>query len=144
MIRAMDHSDWLERIAPAEAANAIAKRSGLSPRTVAHQVKQGYFPAENVIAIAIAYGANPVGALVDTGYLAAEYAKQVDPMTALREVSDEQIADEVLRRMTAGSHPAFETPIDEYISDSDRHLRSVADNSPREDGHGGDESAWDA
>lgn len=114
----MDHSQWIETATAGDSGNLIAKRSGVAARTIAHQIKQGHLSAENVIAVAVAYGQHPVGALVATGYLSEEFAREIDPITALHEVSDEQIADEVLRRMKiGGDHTAFETPIDEMVGD---------------------------
>ncbi|MBW0294018.1 hypothetical protein ATN37_25490 [Rhodococcus sp. MH15] len=120
IVTRMDHTKWMQSLWGDESVRSVARRSGVAPRSLANYVERGKIPAEAVISLAIAYGANPVGALVETGYLAPEYAKQVDPMTALRGVTDEQIADEVLRRMLAGSHPAFEMPIDEYAGKSQR------------------------
>ncbi|MDV6277486.1 hypothetical protein R3Q06_28725 [Rhodococcus erythropolis] len=46
-----------------------------------------------------------------------------------------------VRELTSPNQPS---EFDDEINGSDLHLRSVADNSPREDGHGGDVGAWDA
>ncbi|MFD7040603.1 hypothetical protein [Rhodococcus jostii] len=117
---------------------------------MANHVTRGELPAESVIAIAVAYGLHPVGALVETGYLDPKYAQQIDPMFALRTVTDEQVADEVLRRMLDGrEHRAFETPVGDLQDEDDfdrtnLHLRGVAHDSPREDDNGRDESMWHA
>ena len=99
---AMKHTEWLNQISKDGAVHAIAQRAKIVPRTFARQVERGEISAKNVIAIAIAYGAHPVRALVDTGYLDEKYARTVDPMTALRSVTEDQLADEVLRRMKRG------------------------------------------
>lgn len=98
----MTHAEWLHTVTGDSAVNAVATRSGIVPRTFARQVEKGSITAENVIAIAIAYNTHPVRALVDTGYLDEKYALEVDPATALKEVSEEDLADEVLRRMLRG------------------------------------------
>ncbi|MBG9293948.1 hypothetical protein [Corynebacterium diphtheriae] len=98
----MTHAEWLHTVTGDSAVNAVATRSGIVPRTFARQVEKGSITAENVIAIAIAYNTHPVRALVDTGYLDEKYALEVDPATALKEVSEEDLADEVLRRMLKG------------------------------------------
>ena len=98
----MNNSEWLEKVTNNASVNAAANRAGIVQRTLSRQVERGEISAENVIAIAIAYGAHPVRALVDTGYLDEKYARTVDPMTALRSVTEDQLADEVLRRMKRG------------------------------------------
>lgn len=98
----MKHTEWLRVIAGGSAVNSIATRSGIVPRTFARQVEKDSISAENVIAIAVSHDAHPVRALVDTGYLDERYAAEVDPATALKEVSEQELANEVLKRMLKG------------------------------------------
>lgn len=108
----MEHAQWLESVTD-NSVRATAKRVGLAPRTLATQLEKGNLSPENVIAIAIAYGHHPVGALVDTGYLDGKWAQQVDPVHTIRKVTEDQLADEVLRRMKFGkAHGALDEPID--------------------------------
>lgn len=110
----MNNSEWLEQVTNNASVNAAANRAGIVQRTLSRQVERGEISAENVIAIAIAYGAHPVRALVDNGYLDEKYARTVDPMTALRSVTEDQLADEVLRRMKLGlKTSALTTGIDD-------------------------------
>ena len=55
----MNHSDWVEQISDGDAINAIATKAGIVHRTFARQVERSRISAENVIAIAIAYGHHP-------------------------------------------------------------------------------------
>lgn len=113
----MDHIKWLSGAAKDDSSRVIGKRSGVSFRTIADQIDRGRISAENVIAIAIGYGVHPVTALVDCDYLPAKYATTADPVAALRKVSEDALADEVLRRMRlAGDHTALTTPIDELVA----------------------------
>ncbi|WP_066584574.1 hypothetical protein [Corynebacterium provencense] len=110
----MEHSEWLAETTGGDSARTIAKKSGVPDRTVLNQTEKGKFSAENVIKIATGYGKSPVRALVDTDYLDEQWAETVDPITALRQVSEEDLADEVLRRMKLpGTHEEFDTPVDE-------------------------------
>lgn len=114
----MDHSEWITEVSDHETINAIATKADIVPRTFARQVERRNISAENVIAIAIAYGHHPVGALVDTGYLEEKWARQVDPSRILQKVSEDQLADEVIRRMKLGierSSP-LNTPVDELAA----------------------------
>lgn len=113
----MQHIDWLKKTANDDSARGIARKTGLNAKTVSNQINRNSITAENVIAIARAYGAHPVGALVDTGYLDEKDAAGIDPIRALREIDEDDLADEVLRRMKLGqASGALDTPIDELAS----------------------------
>lgn len=110
----MDHSKWLAETVGGDKDRTIGERSGVPWRTIGDQRDRDRISAENVIAIAIGYGRHPVTALIDCGYLPARYATEADPIIALRKVSEDELAAEVLRRMKlAGDHVTLATPIDE-------------------------------
>lgn len=110
----MKHDQWLHQITD-DSVRSAAKKIDVAPRTLATQLEKGRISPENVIAIAVAYGHHPVGALVDTGYLDEKWATQVDPARALRTVTEDDLADEVLRRMKLGVERdgPLDTPVDE-------------------------------
>lgn len=109
----MEHKKWLATVTN-DSINTVARKIGVKQRTLAAQLDDNRVPAENLIAIAITYGVHPVGALIETGYLDREWGASIDPVQALRSVTDEQLADEVLRRMKLpGSHEPLVTPVDE-------------------------------
>ncbi|HCD4228900.1 TPA: hypothetical protein NBQ01_002176 [Corynebacterium striatum] len=131
----MNNSEWLEKVTNNASVNAAANRAGIVQRTLSRQVERGEISAENVTAIAIAYGAHPVRALVDTGYLDEKYARTVDPMTALRTVTEDQLADEVLRRMKIGvKTDALTTPADELAARRSNKPAARVDPSDYDDG----------
>lgn len=98
----MKHTDWMNATTGNESVRSTALKAGLAQRTLANQIEKDRISAENVIAIAEAYNVHPVRALVDTEYLDEEYARTVDPVSAIRMVSEEQLANETLRRMKLG------------------------------------------
>lgn len=113
----MKHVKWLNQTTSNSSINAIAHQSGLVQRTLSRQVEKDAISAENVIKIAIAYDAHPVRALVDTGYLDEKYARSIDPATAVKVVSEEALAEEVLERMRRGlKTDALTTPVDELAT----------------------------
>lgn len=113
----MKHQNWIDATCGSDSVRRIAIESGLPQRTLANQVEKDAISAENVIKIAIAYDAHPVRALVDTGYLDEKYARSIDPATAVKEVSEEVLANEVLERMHRGLQTdALTTPVDELAS----------------------------
>lgn len=125
----MKHTEWLHRVTDGDTINAVARKANIVPRTFARQVDRNHIDAESIIAVAVAYGSHPVRALIDTDYLEEHWAAGIDPVAAIREVTEEQLAHEVLRRMKIGvESDALTTPIDELP-----HLHAVADSSPDED-----------
>lgn len=149
----MKHDQWLHQITD-DSVRSAAKKIDVAPRTLATQLEKGRISPENVIAIAVAYGHHPVGALVDTGYLDAKWAEQVDPARALHTVTEDDLADEVLRRMKLGVERdgPLDTPVDELAqrrhvtpnpySDTtpdEEDLPYAADNSPDEPMPGDDD-----
>lgn len=114
----MEHSEWLQKVSKGDSINASANKAGIQQRTLARQVDREHIDAESVIALAIAYGIHPVGALVETEYLDEKWANQIDPFLAVRKLTDEQILEEILRRMKLpGDHREFTTPVDELIEE---------------------------
>lgn len=110
----MKHADWFKEVTDGDSLRSVESKSGVPYRTVQNQLKAERFSAENVIAIAEAYRVHPVGALVDTGYLKEHWARQIDPKSALRTISDEDFCDEALRRMkVAHPNPLFTDPVDQ-------------------------------
>lgn len=114
----MEHSEWLQKVSKGDSTNASANKAGIQQRTLARQVDREHIDAESVIALAIAYGIHPVGALVETGYLDEKWANQIVPFLAVRKLTDEQILEEILRRMKLpGDHREFTTPVDELLEE---------------------------
>ncbi|WP_334136963.1 hypothetical protein [Corynebacterium variabile] len=110
----MDHIEWLNALTNSASAREIGRRTEVPFRTIANQINRGHLSAEVVIGVAAGYGQSPVRALVDTSFIDEQWAETVDPITALRQVSEEDLADEVLRRMKLpGAHEVFDTPVDE-------------------------------
>ena len=129
----MEHSEWLQKVSKGDSINASANKAGIQQRTLARQVDREHIDAESVIALAIAYGIHPVGALVETEYLDEKWANQIDPFLAVRKLTDEQILEEILRRMKLpGDHREFTTPVDELIEErhnSENNHAAVRDNT---------------
>ena len=116
----MTHDTWIKSIT-GDSARAVAKRIGIPQRTLAAQLEDDRVSPENVIATAIAYGASPVDALVETGYLPEEHAR---PIT-LRGAGEDVLADEILRRMSGqGDHAALHAPVDELMDRNPNHERA--------------------
>lgn len=87
----------------APSLRAIALRIGMFPSTLARQLR-GAVPVSTTAAIARAYQLDVVDLFVQVGYLTADEARSRPlPGGGLSWVSDEQLAEEVLRRMADSS-----------------------------------------
>lgn len=113
----MEHKEWLEKISNGYPIRSLSKALGYaSASTLSSHLSRGKLNCKTVIDIALFFEQSPVQALVDTGYIPAEYAATYSPLEAVKALSDEELADEVLRRMKlGGTHAAFTTPVDNLI-----------------------------
>lgn len=121
----MEHTEWFAKITSGDSTNEVARRSGIPTRTLAHQLNGGELKPENIIKIAEAYNESPVYALVDLGFISARWVTEPGIITALSRATDEQLTDELLRRLRL----IDDMPVDEL---AERHLHAVADESPEE------------
>lgn len=142
----MDHKEWLDALIGSDSYRSAAAKIGVDQSTLSRQLtRRAALSAEYVILLARAYGRRAGDELVATGYLEPGDLEGVGVEQALKSATNQQLLEEVDSRMTAGFGDVFNEPVGTVeLSRPELHLRSVADNSPREDGHGGDESAWDA
>lgn len=138
----METSRWVEAL-PATTTREIAIRAGISERTLQHQMTTGRVTMENIAKIAVAYSIHPLRALIDTDYIDEAWSQVPDVTAALRIASNDQLADEILRRLNSAesagmSEPAaFTTPVDELarrratdeVSDELDMLRGAANMS---------------
>lgn len=142
----MDHKEWLDQLIGSDSFRTAAAKIGVDQSTLSRQLtRRGTLSPENVIALARAYGRRAGDELVVTGYLTTEDIEGVGVDRALRAATNKQLLDEVEQRMDAGIGAVFGEPVGSVTPDRDElHLRAVADSSEREDGHGRDQSDWDA
>lgn len=95
----MEHADWFKHITRNDSHREVARRADLNNRTLANQVNAGDLKPEVVIKIAQAYDESPIVALIDLGYISAKWMTQLGTRTSLSRASDEELTDELLRRL---------------------------------------------
>lgn len=147
----MDFPEWLATVT-GDTQGDIAAKIGMSRRTLQYQLTHGP-KIETVIALADAYGTNPLVALTELGYVEERWLYELsgNVKSALISAPEESIAEEVLRRMLAGrGADVFDVPVDELMEKrsmrADTEIRvvrndelpAVADSSPDEDEEGTD------
>lgn len=137
------HNSWFKRVTRNDSNRRAAELANISPVTLGRQLKADDLSADLVIKIAQAYDESPVVALVDLGFVSAKWIQEVGITTALTRASDEELTDELLRRLQL----LDDSPVDELASrraksnrpappvQADRYdpQKHVADSSPDED-----------
>ena len=147
----MEHMEWFDRTTSGETLRQVAKRADVPLATLSSQTRKGTLKADVIIKVAEAYDESPVIALVDLGFMSSRWITEPGVRTALSRASDEELTDELLRRLNL-----LDTrPIDEVADDlKDRRSNksnsdvapefydAVADSSPDEEE--GDPGDYDA
>lgn len=130
-----NHLEWLEAITRGDSSRRVAELADVSAATLGRQIRAGELKADMIIKIAEAYNESPVIALVDLGYMSAKWITEPGVVTALSRASDEELTDELLRRLNL----LDKRGVDVVAEDRRAELRSipqeweglaVADSSP--------------
>ena len=119
-----------------DSGRTIARKAGINERTFLHQVSNGKMPLENLIKVASAYGASPIRALIDLGEIDEAWTRVPDIDAALRLADDEQLTDELLRRIKASPNPMWDEP----VGDLEARRRAKKSNTSAKDV----QPAWDS
>ncbi|MDK4286974.1 hypothetical protein [Corynebacterium pseudodiphtheriticum] len=140
------HADWCKRVTRGDSNRHVSSRAKISDATLGRQLKANELSADLIIKIAQAYNESPVVALVDLGFVSARWLQEIGTTTALTRASDEELTDELLRRLRLLDDQPIDdlaarregVPVsgprnDGVVSDLDYSpLRDVADTSPEE------------
>ena len=131
-----NHIEWLDKVTRGDSNREIARRAeGVSDATLSRQRRAGELSADMIVKIAESYNESPVVALVDLGFMSAKWITEPGVITALSRASDEELTDELLRRLNLLS----DEPVDELANKRMSGARdsmpstAVADDSPDED-----------
>lgn len=113
----MDLNTWIAEITGGASSQEIARSAGLPVRTVQHQLSTGRMSLENRILIGVAYGHHPLRTLIEWEVVNPEWERIPNIDAALRLATEEQLADEVLRRMKLGVNTeTLTTPVDDLAN----------------------------
>mgnify|MGYP006935556325 FL=1 len=93
------HTDWYKRVTRGDSNRHVSSRANISDATLGRQLKVNELSADLIIKIAQAYDESPVVALVDLGFISARWMQEVGTTTALTRATDEELTDELLRRL---------------------------------------------
>lgn len=126
----MEFLEWLESLPGGATPTTAAKKAGLASPTLLRHAERGYTTADNVIAIARAYGVPPVDALVDLGFLQPDEAggEAVRLKEALAKASISQLWDATAEKIDGtnvgiGRFPRFDDLTIEFAEPDDLEAR---------------------
>lgn len=124
-----NHIEWLDRTTRGDSNREIARQENISDATLSRQKRAGELSSDLVIRIAEAYIESPVIALVDLGFMSSKWITEPGVVTALSRASDEELTDELLRRLNlldkrsvdglTARHSNKNTPAVQPISDDE-------------------------
>lgn len=107
----MESKQWYEKTVRDSTVNAVAAKSGLVQSTLNRQVRSGALTAETVVAVARAYGADVLEALVACGLITRDEIRAHGIKAALEDALEIELAAEVMRRAEGRHSPVLEAPI---------------------------------
>lgn len=116
----MDTNDWLHGLTDGATPRQVADKTGLSERTLRHQLTTGRMSVENAVKISAAYGRHPLRTLIDFGIVDAAWAQVPDIDAALDLAPDDKLIEQLEKRLkradAMGRAELFDTPISELPS----------------------------
>lgn len=111
----MELNQWIAELTD-DTAQDIAKKAGLPKRTVQHQLNTGRMSLENIVKIAVAYSRHPLRTLIEWEVIDPAWASVPDIEAALRLASEDQLGDEVIRRMKLNPDSVGNHTVDELAA----------------------------
>lgn len=140
----MDIEAWMQRTTGGDSLRAIAKHIDVSPSTISRYVERNNtLSPEHVIKISRAYGASVVDALVDTGHLMEHEADLAGVSTALGHATNEQILDEMMRRVDPQAVRLFQGDEDTITPNFSGNVHQLNPPVSTPSAHDGTVTDWD-
>lgn len=99
---------WIDAVRGKHSIREVARRAEMSQGTLNRQINADALTFETVLAISRAYGIAPVAGLVASGLLSADDAGIPSKAIALQSASDDELIEEVARRIKDDDITAFD------------------------------------
>ncbi|MDY5840089.1 MAG: DNA-binding protein [Corynebacterium camporealensis] len=133
----MNFETWLDELIGADTRAVASKKSNYAQSTISRQLSRGHLRPETVIALCRAYDRSPVKGLVETGYINDYEIHGPDIEVALKEATNEQLLDEIMRRSDPQARYLFGNDGNDDAIGLAPHLTPVSDaddSMPDDDG----------
>lgn len=125
----MDFETWLTELIGEDTRRTASSKAGMAESTLSRQLSRGRLSPEMVIALCRAYDRSPVTGLIETGYINDYELHGPDVEVALREATNEQLLDEIMRRSDPQARYLFGNEGDDDVIGLAPHLTPVSDAS---------------
>lgn len=109
---------WVTQLAGENASErGIARRTGINSATFHRKMAEDAFTPDDAVTIARAYHRSPIEALVKLGTITPEEAMKADKGYSLREYSNLELSEELVRRMREDAETAqlLDRPVSDFI-----------------------------
>lgn len=123
----MNVEAWFKDLTDSSSLREAAEKSGISKSTLSRNLDANTMTPETVIALCRAYDRSPVTGLIETEYINDYELHGPDVEVALREATNEQLLDEIMRRSDPQARYLFGNEGDEEIIGLAPHLTPVSD-----------------
>lgn len=123
----MNVEAWFKDLTDSSSLREAAEKSGVSKSTLSRNIDANTMTPETVIALCRAYGRSPVTGLIETGYINDYEIHGPDIEVALKEATNEQLLDEIMRRSDPQARYLFGNEADDDAIGLAPHLTPVSD-----------------
>lgn len=123
----MNFETWLDNLIGDDTRATASKKADYAQSTISRQLSRGYLRPETVIALCRAYDRSPVSGLIETEYINDYELHGPDVEIALREATNEQLLDEIMRRSDPQARYLFGNEGDEETIGLAPHLTPVSE-----------------
>lgn len=124
----MDTTKWLDKVTERASINSIAMKAKVSQSTLSRHARDGSLTADEVIRISRAYHYPVTHALIEHGLITEDDLRLPAIQATLRDATDQQLVDEIARRLEHGNRAAFDKPLQpvpQKMSDTETKLPPV-------------------
>lgn len=101
------HERWLSDLIEPDSMRTAADKAGYTQTTISRQLAQGELNHELVIALSRTYDHSPVIGLIETGYIEPWETEGVSIPYTLKQTTNQQILDEIMRRSDPEARALF-------------------------------------
>lgn len=140
----MNFETWLTELIGEDTRRTASSKAGMAESTLSRQLSRGHLSPEMVIALCRAYDRSPVAGLIQTEYINDYELQGPDVEVALREATNEQLLNEIMRRSDPEARYLFGNDVDDDAIGLAPHLTPVSDpHASLQDEDDGTVMEWD-
>lgn len=122
----MTHEAWLAELIGTDSMRTASQKTEYAQTTISRQLSRGHLSPEMIISLCRAYDRSPVTGLIETGYINDFELQGPDVEVALREATNEQLLNEIMRRSDPEARYLFGSDGDDDVIGLDPSIAPVS------------------